>query len=149
MIEIRSESDIQCLASTIFDVIVDFRGQDRWLTDSLVYRGTTVITSGAVAVGTTYRESGPTGDRSGTVTELNRPTTLACRQPLTMRPRVGTVDVTLRYTLTTSGSASTRVVRVVTLGIPWWLKPLQPVLVRMFTAESRRTLCALKAYTER
>jgi hypothetical protein len=56
--------------------------------------------------------------------------------------------VTLRYTLSTTGSESTRVERVVTLGIPWWLRPLQPVLVRMFRAESRRTLGALKAYAE-
>jgi uncharacterized protein YndB with AHSA1/START domain len=149
MVEITSESEIESPAATIFDVIVDFRGQHRWLTDSVVYRGTTVITTGPVTVGTTYRESGPTGDRNGRVTELERPTTLACRQPLTLRPRVGVVDVTLRYNLSTTGLDSTRVERVVTLGIPWWLKPLQPVLVRMFRAESKRTLGALKAYAER
>ena len=148
MVEIRSESHIRCDAATIFDVIVDFDGQDRWLTDSLVYRGTTVATSGPVSVGTTYRESAPTGDRNGTVTALDRPTRLECRQPLSLRPRVGTVDVNLRYRLETTGSGSTRVDRVVALGIPWWLMPLRPVLIRIFRAESRRTLAALKAYTE-
>jgi hypothetical protein len=31
MTEIPSEADIQCSAEKIFDVIIDFRGQDRWL----------------------------------------------------------------------------------------------------------------------
>jgi uncharacterized protein YndB with AHSA1/START domain len=148
MIEIRSEADIACPAETIFDVIVDFGGQDRWLAESSVYRGTTEISSDPVTVGTTYRETGPRGERRGTVMELERPTRLTCSQPLTLRPRFGAVDVTLRYTLVPAGPGSTHVERVVTLGIPPSLRLLQPVLVRAFRAESSRTLLALKAYVE-
>jgi len=146
MVEIKTETEIDRPAETVFDVIVDFRGQHRWLTNSSVYRGTTVHTDGAVAVGTTYRESAPTGDRNGVVTALERPTTLTCSQPLTLKPRVGTVDVTLRYTLTATGPTSTHVERVVALAIPWWLVPMQPVLVRIFRTESKRTLASLKAF---
>lgn len=148
MIEIPSEADIQCAAETIFDVIADFRGQDRWLTKSAVFRGTGEISSDPVTLGTTYREAGPAGARNGTVTELERPTKLTCHQPLTMPLRLGTVDATLRYTLAATGSESTHVKRVVTLVIPGSLRLLQPLLVRTYRRESRRTLLALKAYAE-
>ena len=42
----------------------------------------------------------------------------------------------------------TRVRRVVTPGISWPLKPGQPVLIREFRTESRRTLLGLKAYAD-
>ena len=35
--EIPAETDIRCPAETIFDLIIDFRGQDRWLTRSSAY----------------------------------------------------------------------------------------------------------------
>jgi len=148
MIEISSEADVHRSAEAIFDLIVDFRGQDRWLAKSSVFRGTSEISSDPVTLGTTYREPGPAGVRNGTVTELERPTKLTCHQPLTMRLRLGTVDATLRYTLTPTGSESTHVKRVVTLGIPWSLKLIQPLLIRAFRRESERTLLALKAYSE-
>ncbi len=39
MIEILSEADIRCPAEKIFDVIIDFRGQDRWLAESSAFPG--------------------------------------------------------------------------------------------------------------
>jgi hypothetical protein len=85
MIEIPSEADIQCSAESIFDLIIDFRGQDRWLTKSSSFHGTTEISSDPVGLGTTYREPGPFGVRNGTVTELERPTKITFHQPMTMK----------------------------------------------------------------
>jgi uncharacterized protein YndB with AHSA1/START domain len=147
MTEIGCEADIRCPAETIFDVIIDFRGQDRWLTRSSAFHGTTEISSDPVTLGTTYREPGPFGVRHGEVTEFERPVKIAFHQPMTMRLHAGTVDVTLRYRLM-PGAESTRVTRVVTLGIPWSLRLAQPVLVWAFWTESRRTLAALKAYAD-
>jgi uncharacterized protein YndB with AHSA1/START domain len=148
MIEIACEADIRCPAETVFDVIVDLRGQDRWLTTSSAFRGTADVSSNPATLGTTYREPGPFGVRHGTVTEFERPTKITFHQPMTMRPRLGTIDVTLCYTLAPAAGAS-RVRRVVTLAIPWSLQPVRPVLVRAFRVESRRTLLALKAYADR
>jgi uncharacterized protein YndB with AHSA1/START domain len=146
---IPAEADICCPAEKIFDLIIDFRGQDRWLTTSSAFHGTTEISSDPVALGTTYREPGPFGVRNGTVTEFGRPTRITFHQPMTIRLHAGTVDVTLRYTLTPdSGSCVTHVARVVTITIPWQLKLVQPVLVRAFRTESTRTLVALKAYAD-
>jgi hypothetical protein len=114
-----------------------------------VFRGTSEISSNPVTLGTTYREPGPAGVRKGTVTEFERPTKLTCHQPLTMKLHVGTVDATLRYTLIPTGSESTHVKRVVTLGVPWSLKLFQPLLVHAFRGESERTLLALKAYADK
>ena len=144
---IPSEADIRCPAETIFDLIIDFRGQDRWLAKSSAFRGTNEISSDPVALGTTYREPGPFGVRNGAVTEFERPARITFQQPMTMRLHAGTVDVTLRYTLT-PGPGSTHVARVVTIAVRGPLKLIQPVLVRAFRAESGRTLLALKAYAD-
>ena len=148
MTEIRFETDMQCPADKIFDVIIDFRGQDRWLTKTAAFRGTSNISSSPVTLGATYREPSPFGARHGTVTEFERPTKITFHQPMAMALHSGTVDVTVRYTLAPRGQ-STQVQRVVTLGIPWPLKLLQPLLMRKWRAEQRRTLLALKAYADR
>ncbi|HTU96154.1 MAG TPA: SRPBCC family protein [Solirubrobacteraceae bacterium] len=146
-IDLPCDADIRCRAETIFDLIVDLRHQDRWLGKSSSFRGTNEISPGPVALGTTYREPGPFGVRNGTVTEFERPTRLAFHQPMTMRLHAGTVDILMRYVLTPAAE-STHVHRVVTIGIPRSLKLVQPVLLRAFTHESRRTLLALKAYAD-
>jgi uncharacterized protein YndB with AHSA1/START domain len=147
VIQIPSEADIRCSAEKIFDVIIDFRNQDRWLTKSSAFHGTSEISSNPVTMGTTYREPGPFGVRNGTVTEFERPTKITFHQPMTMRLHSGIVDVTMRYTLTPRAE-STHVTRVVTLGVPWSLKLVQPLLVRAFRVESGRALHALKAYAD-
>jgi uncharacterized protein YndB with AHSA1/START domain len=148
MPEIPSQADIHGPAEKIFDLIIDFKGQDRWLAKSSSFRGTSEISSDPVTLGTTYREPGPFGVRNGTVTELERPTKITFHQPMTMRLHAGTVGVTLRYTLTPGGEW-THVTRVVTITVPWSLRLVQPVLVRAFRVESGRTLMALKAYADR
>jgi uncharacterized protein YndB with AHSA1/START domain len=147
MSEIPAEADIRCPAEKIFDVIINFGGQDRWLTRSSAYHGTLEVSSDPVTLGTTYREPGPFGVRHGRVAEFERPTAITFHQPMTMRLHAGTVDVLMRYTLTPV-EGGTRVRRVVTLGIPWSLKLVQPVLIRAFRTESSRILRALKAYAE-
>ncbi|HEY1919040.1 MAG TPA: SRPBCC family protein [Streptosporangiaceae bacterium] len=147
MIDIPAEADIHCPAETIFDLITDLRGQDRWLPRSSSFRGTADISDDPVRLGTTYREPGPTGVRIGTITEFERPVKITFHQPMTMRLHAGTVDVTLRYTLS-PGADGTHVKRVVTIGIPWSLRLMRPVLVRAFRTESGRTLLALKAHAD-
>jgi uncharacterized protein YndB with AHSA1/START domain len=148
MIQIPAEAEIRCGAEKIFDVITDFQGQDRWLTGSSAFHGTGEISANPVSLGTTYREPGPFGVRHGTVTEYERPTRITFHQPMTMKLHSGTVDVVMRYTLTPTAE-STHVTRVVTLGVPWSLRLLQPLLVRAFRVESARTLRALKAYADK
>jgi len=147
VIERLSEAEIRCPAEKVFDLIIDFRGQDLWLTGSASFHGTTEISENPVALGTTYREPGPFGVRNGTVTEFERPTKLTFHQPMTVKARAGVVDVVVRYTLNPQGEA-THVRRVVTLRIPWSLKLVQPLVVRAFRIESERTLFALKAYAD-
>ena len=147
MTDIASEADIRCPAEKIFDVIIDFSGQERWLTRSSAFHGTIAVSSDPVALGTTYREPGPFGVRNGTVTEFERPQKITFHQPMTAKLHAGTVDVTLRYALTPEAD-STHVQRVVTIEVPWPLRLLQPLVARAFRAESGRTLLALKAYAE-
>jgi hypothetical protein len=148
MPEVRSEAEIHCSAERIFDVIIDFRGQDRWLSKSAAFRGTSELSSNPVTLGTTYREPGPLGVRNGTVTELERPSKITFHQPMTLILGAGTIDVVMRYGLI-ARAGSTLVSRTVTLGIPRSLRLLQPLIVASFRHESARTLLALKAYADK
>lgn len=148
MTQIRQEAEIAAPAERIFAAIVDFRGYDRWLTTSSVFEGITDISSDAIRLGTTWSEPGPNGVRHGTVTEFESPTRVTFRQPMTLRPRLlGVIDITVSLTLI-PGPNSVHVRRVVTLGIPWTLKVVQPFVVRQFRLESGRTLLALKDFAE-
>jgi hypothetical protein len=148
VIEIPSAAETQCSAEKFFRFDHRLRGQDRWLTTSSAFHGTTEVSSNPVILGTTYREPRPFGVRNGTVTEFERLTKITFRQPMTMKLRLGTVDVLMRHTLTPA-PGSTCVGRVVTLGIPWSLRLVQPLLVRAFRVESGRTLPAVKAYADK
>jgi uncharacterized protein YndB with AHSA1/START domain len=147
MTELKLDADVGFPAEKVFDLITNFGGQERWLAPSSSFRGTTVLSPGPVALGTKYRESEPFGVRNGTVTEFERPAKVTFHQPMTIKLHAGTIDVTVRYTLTPN-AGSTHVTRVVTLGVPWSLKLFQPVLVSAFRKESKRTLLALKAYAD-
>jgi uncharacterized protein YndB with AHSA1/START domain len=148
MVEMPSEADIRGSAEKIFDLIADFQGQDRWLTQSSSFRGTNDISSNPVTLGTTFREPGPFGVRNGAVTEFERPTKITFHQPMTLKLHAGILDVTVGYTLT-PGAGSTNVKRVVSLGLPGRLKLFQPLIAHEFRVESARTLRALKAYADK
>ena len=146
-VEFPSEADIDCSAERIFDLITDFDGYSRWLTTSSNYRGTHEVSANPVTLGTTYREPGPFGVRNGKVTEFERPTRIVFHQPMTMKFGGGVIDVTVTYTLT-PGATATHVRRVVSVGLPWQLKPFSAVVLPPFRTESARTLAALKAYAD-
>jgi len=148
MITIEQEIAVDAPAGTVFAAVVDLRGYGRWLIPSKAYAGTVEISSDPVTLGTTYVENGPSGVRHGTITELDAPTTVVFHQPMTMRPAVlGTIDITVRYTLTPA-EQGVRVRRVVSLALPVPLRLARPVVVRQFRTESMRTLLALKAFAE-
>jgi len=148
LIELPSEADLHCPVEKIFDLITDFRSQERWLGKSSAFHGTDEISSNPVTLGTTYREPGTFGVRNGTVTEFERLVKITFHQPMTMKFGLGIIDVTTRYQLT-PGATTTRVRRTVTIRIPWILKVFTPVLAREFRVESARTLLALKAYADK
>jgi len=147
MTEISAEANILCDADAIFGVITDLEGQDRWLTKSSSFRGTSAISENPVTLGSTYREPGPLGVRKGEVTEFDRPGSIAFHQPMTLRFGLGTIDVLMRYTLD-QGTESTHVTRAVSFQIPRHLKPIEPIVKLAFSVESARTLFALKAYAD-
>jgi hypothetical protein len=147
LVDIPSEAEIRYSAERVCDLIIDFDGQARWLEPSSAFHGTEEVSSNPITLGATYREPGPLGVRNGTVTEFERPSKLTFHQPMTIRLHLGTVDVTMGYTLTPR-SGSTHVKRVVTIDVHWPLKLLQPAVVHAFRVESARTLLALKTYAD-
>ena len=148
MTELQFDADIHGTADSVFDAITDLRGYDRWLPTSATFPGTTEISTDPIATGTTYVESGPQGVRRGTVTEFDRPTTVAFHQPMTMKPKLlGVIDILVRYTLTPAAGA-VRLSRTVTLSFGWPLKLMKPLVLRQFRQESERTMRALKAFVE-
>src|SRR6267378_3054993 len=143
MTRIEQEAEIHAPMERIFAAIVDLRGYDRWLAASRVFEGITDVSSDPIALGTTWSERGPNGVRRGTITEFEAPTRVTFHQPMTMNSRfLGTIDITVSLALTPT-PRSVHVRRVVTIGIPWPLKLVQPIVVRQFRTESGRTLVAL------
>jgi uncharacterized protein YndB with AHSA1/START domain len=148
MIELDFETEIHRDAETVFGLIANLRGYDRWLTRSTAYPGTAEISAEPIAVGTTYVESAANGVRRGTITEYQPPARIAFHQPMTMKPRaLGVIDIEVGYTLTPRDDR-VQVGRRVRLAIPWQLKAARPVVVRQFRAESERTMRVLKAFAE-
>ena len=147
MVQLLFEADVPASAETVFDTIVDLRGYGRWLSSSSAYPGTTEISTDPIATGTSYVERGPSGVRNGTVTELERPARVTFHQPMTMRPRLlGVIDIHVTYTLAPT-PAGVHLTRLVTLRIGWPLRLLQPLVLRQFRRESRRTMDALATFT--
>ena len=133
MIEIREHVDVGSTADEIFATVADLRAYNRWLASSGSYAGTTEISEGQIALGTTYVETERRGTRHGTVTEFEPPRRITFHQPMTINPRsLGIViDITVSYTLAPRDGAVS-IDRVVSLGIPWPLRLAQPLVVRQF-----------------
>src|SRR3954452_12899797 len=112
MVEVSCEVLIPTDAGRVFDVITDFAGQERWLAKTATFRGTSAVSSNPVTLGTTYRERGPLGVRTGVVTEFVRATQVTFDQPMALSLGLGRVELVVRYTLTSQGE-STRVRRAV------------------------------------
>src|SRR5690242_17239402 len=142
-----SEADVRCSAERVFDTVLDFEGQERWLGKSSAYRGTTAVSSNPAVLGTTYREPSPIGVRNGTVTERERPTRTTFHQPLPLQLGLATTDGPVHLTLTARGDV-THVHRLVTFEVPWPVKLFQPVVVAGFKRENARSLRALKAHAD-
>jgi uncharacterized protein YndB with AHSA1/START domain len=148
MPELRFETEIAASAETVFDLIADLRGYDRWLPRSKDFPGTTEISDGRVGVGTTYVEDASTGVRRGRITEFARPRRIVFDQPMSLKPRfMGVIRIVASYDLEPRGD-SVHVRRVVVLDFPPAMKPVQRVVVPRFRRENERTLAALKQFSE-
>jgi uncharacterized protein YndB with AHSA1/START domain len=148
MPELRFEIEIAAPAETVFDLIADLRGYDRWLPRSKDFPGTTEISDGPVGVGTTYVEDASTGVRRGRITEFERPRRIVFDQPMSLKPRfMGVIRIVASYDLDPRGD-SVHLRRVVTLDFPLAIKPAQPLVVPRFRRENERTLAALTEFAE-
>ena len=148
MTRLELNIDIRASQETVFDLLADLHGYERWLPPAADYDGTSEISPPPVAVGTTYTEWSRSGVRHGLVTILDRPRVIAFHQPLTLRPHTaGTIDTTVTLSVEAHGN-ETRVTRLVDLELPWQLTPLRAVVIGRYRSESERMLQKLKAYAE-
>jgi len=151
MATIERHEEVAASRQRVFELIADLHGYGRWLPSSGDYRGTSEISPPPVRVGTTYRETSPSGVRTGVVTALDAPNEVVFHQPMELRPRfAGTIDstVTMRVSPPAADSGTVRVTRIVELGIPRRLTLLRGLVVSRYGAESERMLRALKSFAE-
>jgi len=151
MATIERHEDVNASRRRVFELIADLHGYGRWLPSSGDYRGTSEISQPPVRVGTTYRETSPSGVRTGVVTAIDPPSEVVFHQPMVLRPRfAGTIDstVTMRVSAPDADSGTVRVTRLVELGIPRRLVLLRAIVVRRYGSESERMLRALKSFAE-
>lgn len=140
------ERSVGAAAETVFVTLADLGGYAEWLPPSGEYHGTTEVTPGSVAAGTTYVEQSPSGTRRGEISEYSPVTRLAFRQTMSLVPAVlGDIDIAIRYLLRPEG-IGTHVTRQVWMGVPARTRVLRPVIRQRFIKESRRTMDALAAH---
>jgi uncharacterized protein YndB with AHSA1/START domain len=136
---------------TIFDLIADMPHYGRWLPGSDAFGGTSEIEPYPVRLGTTYLDSGPLGQRPGSVTEYDPPKHIAFHHTMLLKKGLltGNVEVNVRYTFEPVEHA-TNVIRALdlTIEMPWYLKLVEPLVLRAFRKENERLMAELKSYVE-
>jgi uncharacterized protein YndB with AHSA1/START domain len=68
VVALRFETDVAANIERVFMLLAELRDYDRWLPRSSAFKGTSEISDGPIALGTTYVEPGPLGVRHGRVT---------------------------------------------------------------------------------
>lgn len=133
---------------TIFDLIADMPNYGRWLPGSQAFGATMQVSPYPVRLGTTYLDTGPAGQRPGSVTEYDPPKHVAFHHTMALKlgPFVGDTDIHIRYTLAPEGRAI-RVIRTLDMMLqaPSLLRPL---IIYAFRKENVRILAELKRYVE-
>jgi uncharacterized protein YndB with AHSA1/START domain len=83
---------------TIFDLIADMPNYGRWLPGSDAFGGTTEVSPYPLRLGTTYLDAGPAGKRPGSVTEYDRPKSIAFHHTMLLKqgPLRANIDVLIR-----------------------------------------------------
>ncbi|HLJ35783.1 MAG TPA: SRPBCC family protein [Ktedonobacteraceae bacterium] len=134
---------------TIFALIADLTGYDRWLPRSNAFGAVTKISQVPVGLGTTYVDKGPSGTMHGSVVDYRLPTHIAFQQsmPVKLLLLTGMLDLHIRYTLEPGGQ-TTQVNRDVSFYLPGVLKLAEPIIVTTVRRESQRLLLLMKRYVE-
>jgi uncharacterized protein YndB with AHSA1/START domain len=143
MVRIVNTIDIDAPAREVYAAIRALDVYPTWLGHSIVYRGTKARRPRAVA-SLAYEDSTMVGRMPGEVVEEVPDHALQFHQA---KPS-GSLDALIRYDLAVAGTG-TRVTRVGELTTHGMLRIVQPVLLRIASRESERTMKALKAHLER
>lgn len=138
MRRITNTIDIDAPAHEVYDALRRLDAYPSWLRHSVVYHGTR---SGTPSSG--YEDSTTVGRMQGRLLDDQPDRALHFHQAI----RSGGLDADIRYDLDAT-AGTTRVTRVGELTTHGMFRAMQPVLVRMAAAESRRTMRALKAHVE-
>ena len=147
----RFTARIEGSPEAIFDLMADMPNYGRWLPGSGAFGGTTQVSPYPVRLGTTYLDAGPAGERPGSVTTFDRPTSIAFHQTMRIKrgPLTANCDIHIRCTLEPVDGA-TIVSRVLDLSIeiPGPLRLAEPLVASAFRKENARILAELKRYVE-
>lgn len=136
---------------TIFDLIADMPNYGHWLACSQAFGETTEVSPYPVALGTTYLDGGPAGQRPGRVTGYDRPQYLAFHQTMVVSrgPLAANVDIHKWYTLYAIHEATRLHCDLdLTIQANRVGKLARPLLLYAFRKENARVLAALKRYVE-
>src|SRR5688572_30069727 len=128
---IRVSTLITANPDTVFALIIDLPGYNKWLPHSTAYKGTTEVSDTPHVVGSKYVERSPAGTRYGEVYQLDHAERhVVFKQP--MRLALGLeiqISVDMKVNETREGSTagvddvSSVVDRTVTLEFPWYMLP--------------------------
>ncbi|WP_431219360.1 SRPBCC family protein [Leifsonia xyli] len=138
MRRITNTIDIAAPAHDVYLALRTLGAYPRWLRHSLVYRGTRVDERAG------YVDTTTVGRMRGRLLDEDPDRALHFHQALPS----GALDADIRYDVAAASPGVTHVTRVGELATRGVFRTMQPMLVRMAAAESRRTMRALKAHVE-
>lgn len=142
MTRITNTIDIDASTHEVYSALRALDAYPTWLRHSTVYRGTSAVNSpGGGSL--TYQDSTTVGRMRGELVDDEPDHTLTFHQA---KPS-GTLDAVIVYTVDAAGT-QTHVTRTGDMTTHGMLKVVQPILLRMASAESGRTMTALKAHVE-
>jgi uncharacterized protein YndB with AHSA1/START domain len=146
---LRFTAHIEGSSERIFGLIADLTEYDRWLPRSKAFGSVTKVSQVPAGLGTTYVDSGSSGEMKGSVTEYQPPTCIVFQQSMPVRLLLfaGILELHIRYSLEPVGRA-TNVIREVSFELPGVLKLAHPIVAATVRRESERLLQDMKRYVE-
>jgi uncharacterized protein YndB with AHSA1/START domain len=140
---------IEASPQTVFDLLANLRGYNKWLASSKTFNRLDHVADDAPQLGTVYSDIGTNSRMIGKIIQFNPPHQLAFQQSsaINLFVPVGNIDITIHYTLLIE-ETGTRVNRQQDIKLHGFIKIFENRLARSIQKENIRILESAQRYLE-
>jgi uncharacterized protein YndB with AHSA1/START domain len=140
---------IEASPQTVFDLLANLRGYNKWLASSQTFNRLDHIVDAAPQLGTVYSDIGTNSRMIGKIIQFNPPHQLAFQQSsaINLFVPIGSLDITIHYTFLEEDTG-TRVNRQQDIKLSGLLKILENRVAKIIQRENIRILESAQRYLE-